>query len=155
MIKSRGLVPDSDHIVRYVPYRRQRREFGTDRLLGVLPIAFIPRDSDSGALSVGWVEFFAKSASENRLKAIDSLKAGFRLGVGATAIFVVGLVQTVRATCRDAGNAVRVVHEPSRSNISHAAIRRIDDWEFVVFDELAVSCFDEFHDAQGRVIPRS
>ena len=144
-------IPDSDHVLRFLRVRDQFRDLESDELRGVHAAAFEPRPCDKGALSVTWIEYFQGTSSTPLIKAI----AAFRKAWGRSLqkpLFAKANVGSLKAVCKHAGKPVRVLHEPTTNNRGHAAIRRLQDAESVVFDQLAHDTFAELLDEHGSKV---
>jgi hypothetical protein len=144
-------IDDEHHVLRFLPSRVQHRDFETDELKGVHAAAFEPRERDKGALSVTWVEYFQSFTKANIAKAIAAFRASWRTDLDAP-IFALGNVGKIKVACKEAGNPCRVVHEPTSNNKAHAAIRRLQAAEAVVFDQLAHDAFADVRDEHANVV---
>lgn len=142
-------IDDGHHVLRFVPVRAQFRDFKTNQLRGVHAAAFEPRPCDKGALSVTWVEYFQGLSAAKIVKAIGAFRASWG-GQLDQPVFAMGNVGKIKSICKAAGNPVRVVHEPSKKNPAHAAIRRLQDAEAVIFDQLAHEAFGDLRDEKGN-----
>src|SRR5215216_3191402 len=107
-------LPDEDHIIRYVPWQRLRRD-QDDNVIGFLPHAFELREGEE-YLSVNWLEFYEGSKDEQFRLSIWTIRDRFEKPLGKRSAFAIGNVGKVRQTCRAAGNRVRIVHEPQAGN---------------------------------------
>ena len=90
-------VPDSDHMMRYVPRGQQVRDPDDESCFkGILGTAFSMRPDDKGGLSLTWVEHYgakcAATYSTAASKFRDSLKSK---KLGAKAYFAIGNFDTV------------------------------------------------------------
>jgi hypothetical protein len=93
-------LPDSDHVMRYVPWRKLLRD-GDDNVLGFLPEAFeLPNEE---YLSVNWVEFFPDPATRIRDCIWDLRKSR---KTGAKSAFAVGNVGRIKEVCLQSGYKV-------------------------------------------------
>jgi hypothetical protein len=132
-------LPNEDHVMRYVPWGKLRRD-EDDNVLGFLGEAFkLKPDEDS--LSVNWLEYFE---GEREAKIQASVKT-FRstLKVGTKSAFGVGNVAKIKEVCRARGATVRIVYEPIDENQSHSGIRRLPRDDTMLLDSLAADAFVE------------
>jgi hypothetical protein len=140
-------LPDEDHVMRYVPWGKLRRD-EDDNVLGFLPQAFQLRP-DEEALSVNWIEYFSDPATRRR----DSVWAMRRaMGVGAKSAFAIGNVGRIKTTCLASGVKVRIVHEPKDNEPAHSAIRRVPRDDLNLLAALADEAFAEM--MRNTDIPR-
>lgn len=131
-------LPDNDHVMRYVPWGRLRRD-GDDNVLGVLPQAFQLRP-DELSLSVNWVEFFSDPVTRVR----DCVWAMRRArSAGTKSAFAIGNVAKIKDTCLKHGFKVRIVHEPKDNEPAHSAIRRLPPDDLTLLAALAEDAFSE------------
>jgi len=147
MVKVQNIA-EAHHVLRFLPTRVQFRDFDTNELRGVHLTAFEPRECDRGALSVTWIEYFRSFTPTAISKAISAFKAAWG-SLPPQAAFAIGNVGSIKSVCKAAGNPVRIVHEPSKKNPAHAAIRRLQEAEAVIFDQLAHEAFSDIRDARG------
>jgi hypothetical protein len=120
-------LPFNDHILRYVPYSKLRRD-EDDNVVGVLGTAFQLRDGET-YLSVTWVEYFDGPYEERVTQAVRAMRRS-ALKTGAQSGFAVGNVGEVTKACATRNYSIRIVHEPSKANAAHTAVRRypaVDD----------------------------
>ena len=141
MIKKGKEIPDSDHVMRHVPWKRLLRD-GNDRITGFLPQAFEPREIDDGALSVTWIEYFSAEKSDGIRGAAAAIRQS--RNVGQRGAFGIANVQKIRGACvRSSGAKIRVVYHPTKANVAHAQIRRIPRDDLMLLDSLARDAFTE------------
>jgi hypothetical protein len=131
-------LPNDDHVMRYVPWTRLRKD-EDDNVLGFLPQAFQLRPEEEG-LSVNWVEYFSNPATRRRECVWAMRKAR---SVGGKSAFAVGNVGKIKATCLASGAMVRIVHEPRDGEPSHSAIRRLPYDDLSLLAALAEDAFVE------------
>jgi hypothetical protein len=131
-------LPDDDHVMRYVPWGKLRRD-EDDNVLGFLPQAFQLRPGEEG-LSVNWLEYFSNPATRRQDSVWDMRKA---MGVGAQSAFAIGDVGKIKATCLDRGVRVRIVYEPDDKQPAHSAIRRLPRDDLILLAALADDAFVE------------
>jgi hypothetical protein len=104
-MKALSNLPDDDHVMRYVPWGRLRRD-GDDNVLGFLPQGFQRRETEE-SLSVNWIEYF----SGDRHSQITASVRMFRqtITVGSKSAFGIGNVGKTKDVCRAHGAVVRIV----------------------------------------------
>jgi hypothetical protein len=115
-------VPDEDHVVRYVPWARLRKdEHGN--VLGVLGAAFRLRDTET-YLSATWAEFHPGPRDDCITAAIKTIRNS-RIDVRPRSGFAVGNVKRVKDTrLADKGkHKIRIIHEREEDNAAHTALR--------------------------------
>ena len=129
-------LPEKDHIMRYVPWSKLRRD-GNDTVLGFLPQAFQLREGEE-ALSVNWVEYFPNPATRvhDCVRALRQARSA-----GKKSAFGVGNVETIKQTCLDRGIKVRILHEPKEGEPAHAGIRRLPRDDLTLLAALAEDAF--------------
>lgn len=129
-------MPDEDHVMRYVPWGRLRRD-EDDNVLGFNPDAFELRPGEE-SLSVDWMEFFSDPATRER----DAVWAMRKTrGVGAKSAFAIGNVGKIKETCLVRGAKIRIVYEPEANNPAHSAIRRLPRDDIILLAALAEDAF--------------
>jgi len=155
MTKKKGTtpLPDDHHVCRYVPNQRQHRDFDTGQLIGVLTTAFDLRPQDKGGLSVTWVEFFGPKTTATLKQAADAYRKCTRSKkLTPSAAFAVGNVLAIKKASAVAGKPARVLHEQTKCNAAHAAIRRLDNDQIEVLDAIAQQAFGEIADRDGSIV---
>jgi hypothetical protein len=152
LTKPKEQIPDNEHVMRCVPYPRQEREFGTDRLLGVFPEAYELRTIDKGALSLVHIEFYGLFDLNSVCSAIGSLPHHLTKGPDP-ALFAIGIVSDVKAAGSKRGNTLRVVFEPSKKIPAHTALRKLPADDFALLEDLATNVFSDLRDFNGAVMP--
>jgi hypothetical protein len=114
-------LPEVDHVVRYVPWARLRKD-EDDNVLGVLGIAFKLRETED-YLSATWLEFFGgrPGCVETAIKAIRSSAIDVKTKSG----FAIGKVEQIKSACEanERRHKIRVIHEEEDDNKAHAALR--------------------------------
>jgi hypothetical protein len=115
-------VPDNNHIVRYVPWARLRKD-ENDNVIGVLGAAFRLRP-DEEYLSATWAEFFGGEHKENLDCAVHAIRAS-DIDVRPKSGFAIGEVAAIKERCLADRNRhkIRVIHEKEDDNPAHAALR--------------------------------
>ncbi|WP_282949448.1 MULTISPECIES: hypothetical protein [unclassified Sphingopyxis] len=137
-------VPDSDHLMRYVPYGQQLRAPETDAFLGILGIAFSVRPSDQGGLSVTWIEHYG----EKDVATVTVAAAAFRDSLekkklAPKAYFAVGNAGLTRRLAAEHGKKIRLISAPDGSNTGHVEIHRFSDDDRTLLDALALDVYTE------------
>jgi hypothetical protein len=137
-------VPDSDHLMRFVPRGQQVRDPEDNSFKGIIGTAFSVRPSDKGGLSLTWVEHFGpKSMTTYGVAASkfrDSLPSG---KLGNQGYFAIGLAGATRKTASIYGKQIRIVHAPDGSNTGHVELRRFVDEDRRLLDAFALEVFVE------------
>ncbi len=117
-------LPDEDHILRYVPWGRLRRD-ADDNVVGVLAQAFELRENEP-YLSVNWVEYQEGDRDAQIHLSVWAMRDSFPNKLGVKSAFAVGNVRKIKDICQASGHRVRIVHEPELpKNPGHAAIRQL------------------------------
>jgi hypothetical protein len=116
-------LPETDHIVRYVPWARLRKD-EEDNVIGVIGAAFRLRETEE-YLSATWLEFFKGTRPENIIAAVKAVRAS-RVVVKPRSGFALGQVEKIKARCvADKGkHKIRVIHEAEDDNKAHTALRQ-------------------------------
>jgi len=116
-------LPPEDHVVRYVPWSRLRKD-ENDNVLGVLGAAFKLRDGED-YLSATWAECCGGSDHQARIEAAVRTVRASNLKVTTRSGFAVGNVGRVKEVCLadKEKHKVRVIHEPEPDNKTHTALR--------------------------------
>jgi len=139
-VKAKGsYLPDHDHVMRFVPWTKLRRD-ENDNVIGFLPQAFELRP-DEDSLSVNWLEYFGGNRDEN-VRASITLFRDTR-NVGKKSAFGVGQVGKIKQVCNANGAAVRISYDPESDNLSHSVIRRLPRDDQGLLDALASEAFSE------------
>ena len=137
-------IPDSNHLMRFVPYTQQVRDPETDEFKGIANEAFRIRAHDRGGLSLTLVEHYgSKSVQTYTIAATrfrDSLPSK---KVGPKSYFAVGQAGKTRATAKAHGKVVRLVHAPDGSNTGHVELHRFTDEDRMLLDALVIDVFRE------------
>jgi hypothetical protein len=139
----RKSVPDEDHVVRFVPYAKLRKN-DEGQVIGVLGEAFRLR-VDEDYLSSSWLEFFDGN-TDQRLIEVKVAQSKTHT-VGAKSGFSIGNVLKIKNACRDYGLKIRIEHEPTTENESHAAIRQFRSSDDELLDLLASEVWAELYEA--------
>jgi hypothetical protein len=134
-------LPDEDHVIRYVPWRRLRKD-EDDNVLGFLPQAFQLRPEEE-YLSVNWVEYYDGDREGQIRLSVWAMRDSFEK-LGAKSAFAIGNVAHIKKTCQGFGGRVRVVDEPDLpKNPGHSAIRRLPPDDLNLLDALAADAFTD------------
>ena len=133
-------LPLDDHIVRYVPYQRTRRD-EDDNVVGVLAEAFRLKAGEQG-LSVTWVEYFSGNWDEQFIAAIGAIR--HTQHAGKRSAFAWGQVGRVYQTCMEKSYRVRIIHAPEDENPGHSEIRRLPRDDELLLEMLATDAFIGF-----------
>jgi len=132
-------LPDSDHVVRYVPSGRLIKD-EAGQPIGIFPQALSHRDGEE-YLSVTWIEHFDKDYETGYSAAAKAIKAA--LTVNAKAGFSAANVDTLKTICSSRGIKIRVIHEPEPDNSGHCAWRGMQTADALLLQELASSAFTD------------
>lgn len=136
-------LPDTHHIMRYVPYQRLLRHPETDEVLGLTAGAFDLRPNDDGRISVTWIEYFGAFGDEARRDAAAAHREDLlSKKLSAKAAFAWATVDAVRRRGAEHGRALRVVHSPTDNNPGHAEVRHFTDADL----DMLASFVDVFSD---------
>jgi len=132
-------LPNEDHVMRYVPWTKLRRD-EDENVIGFLPHAFELRQEEQ-FLSVNWLEYFSGDR-DNRIR--DSVKMFRKIrSVGKKSAFGIGNVGQIKEICSANGAQVRIVYEPEANNQAHSAIRRLPRDDLSLLEALAAEAFLE------------
>jgi hypothetical protein len=132
-------LPDEDHVMRYVPWARLRRD-GDDNVLGFLGEAFQLKPKEE-SLSVNWLEYFHGEKDEKIHLSVEAFR--HTITVGKKSAFGIGNVAKIKDICRANGASVRIVYEPTDDNPSHSGIRRLPRDDLSLLEALAADAFVE------------
>lgn len=146
-------IPDNNHVARHVPYKKQKRNFETDALEGILGDAFSLRPKDKDAASVTWIEYFGVLSDISAKAAFDAYrKSQASQTLSKNAIFAIGNVGIIKSCAKEAGHSIRVLSEPSKNNPAHATIRRVPIEDFGFLEALATEVFLDLREKDGTQI---
>jgi hypothetical protein len=135
-------LPNEDHVARYVPWGRLRRD-GDDNVLGFLPQAFQRRENED-YLSVNWLEFHEGDRNTQIRYCVWAVRDSFGRPLGAKSAFAIGNVGKVKEICQKAGSRVRIVHEADDpKNRAHSGIRRLPRDDLILLESLATDVFTD------------
>lgn len=140
-IKRGNSLPGHDHIMRYVPPSRLRRD-EDGNVFGILPQAFAYRN-DEDFLSVNWLEYFKKDKASNLRDCVDAQRA--TLTVGKNCVYAVAMVEKVRLVCVKKQKPVRIVYQPTTGNMAHSAFHVQHNDDLNVMSDLALEFEREMH----------
>lgn len=135
MTKNKRKISDDDHILRYVPWSRLRRD-GNDEVIGILGQAFHLREKDKGRLSATWLEYFDPDGDELLIQAVRTIRAS-SLVVAPKSGFAVGNISKIKTVCSKYNSKVRVKHSPMLSNNAHASVSGLPEDNHELFELLA------------------
>jgi hypothetical protein len=141
VIKRGHSLPEQDHIMRYVPRSRLRRD-EDGNVLGILPQAFAHRDGEE-FLSVNWLEHFKQDKTSNLCRCIAAQRA--TLDVGKNCVYAVAVVEKVKQVCASKQKAVRIVYQPTKSNAAHSALQVRHNEDLNIMSDLALEFEKEMH----------
>jgi len=143
IIKKNSLIPNDDHIIRYVPWNKLRKN-ADDGVIGVLGEAFKPRPSDNEGLSATWIECFKDAGHKDKIfSAIRALRNS-KLKVTPKSGFAIGKVGNIKSTCLNYKNlVVDVVYKPSIYNEAHVEVRRLPQEDLELHELLAEYAWSE------------
>jgi hypothetical protein len=134
-------LPDKDHVIRYVPWGRLRKD-EDENVLGFLPQAFQLRPEEQ-YLSINWLQYYDGDRETQIRLSVWAMRGSFAKPLGAKSAFAIGNVAEVKETCHAFGNRVRVVHEPEPNNPGHSAIRQLLRDDLSLLEALAADAFTE------------
>ncbi len=138
-ISSRAYLPDQDHVIRHVPWKRlQKDEDGN--ILGFLPQAFALRPTEE-SISVSWLEYFEGNREAKIKKSVQELRAVRK--TSKKSAFGIGNVGTIKEICKKSGKVVKIVYAPSKGISSHSEIRHIPKDDLLLLQDLATHAFLE------------
>jgi len=139
MISKGSNLPDEDHVMRYVPWTKLRRD-ENEHVIGFLPQAFELREEEQ-SLSLNWLEYFSGDRNQRIRESVNMFR-GIRK-VGAKSAYGIGNVRHIKEVCDSNGARVRIVYEPDRENRAHSEIRRLPRDDLGLLDALATQAFVE------------
>jgi hypothetical protein len=139
MTRKGAILPDEDHVVRYVPWARLRKD-EYDNVIGFLPQAFELRMNED-SLSVSWLEYFNGDREKQLHAVVKELRNDRNLGKKSA--FGVGKIEEIKRTCKDNNARVRIVYEPGRNIKSHSSIRNLPRNDLKLLEALAGEVFSE------------
>jgi hypothetical protein len=141
LTKNKRKIPDDDHVIRYVPWPRLRRN-GNGEVIDVSGDAFRLREVDKGKLSVTWIECFDQSGGDQLVQAVRTMRAS-SLVVKPKSGFAKGNISKIKAACLKYNSKIRVVHAPSRDNTAHASVLGLPEDNSELFELLASEAWSE------------
>ena len=140
-IKRGNSLPGQDHIMRYVPPARLRKD-EDGIVLGILPQAFAHRNGED-SLSINWLEYFKKDKASNLCDCVDVQRA--TLNVGKNCVYAVAMVDKVKQICIKKQKPVRIVYQPTKGNLAHSALYVQHNEDLNVMSDLALEFEKEMH----------
>jgi hypothetical protein len=135
LAKNKRKILDDDHVLRYVPWSRLRRN-SNDEVIGILGEAFKLRDVDKGKLSTTWLEYFGSTGDESLVQAIRAIRAS-RLVVTPKSGFAKGNINSIKTACLKYKSKIRIVHSPSEDNDAHTSVIGLPEDNPELFELLA------------------
>jgi hypothetical protein len=146
MARRRRIIPNQDHVVRYVSYSRQARDEDDNLIGNGLLWTALQQKKDEAFVSVNWLEYYGQFdeplAKLDRLKRVrNDIATAFPPKPRTKSLLAIGSVSKVKCLCEKFGKPVRVTHEPSKTNPSHAGIRRLPAEEDELLDALVSEVF--------------
>lgn len=149
-------VPDTDHLMRYVPRGQQVRDPDDNSFKSIVGTAFSLRPEDKGALSLTWVEHYGpKSRATYSVAASNFRESQQSKKLGAQAYFAIGQAGDTRKTAAAHGKQIRLVHAPDGPNTGHVELRRFTDEDRCLLDALALDVFTEHVAVMELTLPKS
>lgn len=133
-------LPPEDHILRFVPFGRLRKD-ENDNILGVLGVAFKLRDGER-YLSATWLEYFPGVRNERIKAAVWAIRAS-DLAPGGKSGFAIGNVGAILSVCADRKHKIRIIHEPADDNKAHVAVRQMPRDDADLLEILAAETWSE------------
>ena len=134
-------LPDEDHVIRYVPWARLRRD-EDENVLGFLPQAFQLRPEED-YLSVNWLQYYDGDRETQIRLSVWAIRNSFEKPLGAKSAFAIADVDAIKKTSEAFGNRVRVTHEPQSNNAGHSGIRQLQRDDLNLLEALAADAFAE------------
>jgi hypothetical protein len=148
-------LPNSDHVMRFVPKGRQHRDPDTDEFIGLIPQAMQLRENDKGGLSVTWVEHFGAYGLAAKREAAIAYRETLRTRhIGREAVFASAQVQAIVDAGLRYSKGLVIVHDPVPGNPGHAEIRRFTDDDLTLLDLLATEIFTEIDKVADLNLPK-
>jgi len=139
MISKGSNLPDEDHVMRYVPWTRLRKD-GDENVIGFLPEAFVLREGEQ-SLSLNWLEYFSGDRNQKIRESVNVFRRVRK--VGPKSAYGIGNVRRTKEVCEANGARVRIVYEPDDDNPAHAGIRRLPRDDLSLLDAIATEAFTE------------
>jgi hypothetical protein len=135
-------IPNDDHVMRYVPWGRLRKD-GDDNVVGFLPQAFQLRQ-DEDYLSVNWLEFYDGDRETQIRLSVWVIRDSFERPLGGKSAFAIGNVGKIKDISEAVGSRVRIVHEPDdEKNPAHCGMRQLPRDDLTLLEALASDAFTE------------
>lgn len=134
-LKKQELIPDKDHVMRYVPWSRLRKD-ENDNVIGILGEAFALRCDEEG-LSVTWLEYFLGAQNDQIIQAVHKNRKC--LVAMPKSGFAIGKVSDISSECnkRNRHKKIRIVYMPTSCNKAHAEVRSLPRDDAELLDLLA------------------
>jgi hypothetical protein len=134
-------LPDQDHVIRHVPWKRLRRD-EDGNILGFLHEAFALRPGEE-SLSVNWLEHFDGNHDARTKKSIQEIRAAKDISKKSQCAFGIGNVGNIKEICKKNDALVKIVYAPTRDIPSHSEIRRLPRDDLSLLEALATDAFCE------------
>lgn len=132
-------LPEEDHIVRFVPWQRVRKD-ADDNAVGIMGEAFARREGEDG-LSVNWLEKAHTDPAKQLEETVKIFRATMR--VGGKARVAVCNVGKVKGICRRYNAKIRIVHIPKPGNDPHSEVRQLPREDLELHEMLAVEAIKD------------
>ncbi|MFZ2123952.1 MAG: hypothetical protein WA012_10435 [Rhodoferax sp.] len=116
--KKHNPLPDSDYVMRQVPYKLLERDADTDQVLGFLPGAFSHRPGEE-YLSFNWLEYFGGTHLTNASQCKAAIQT---VRKDKKALHGVAQVGRTKTLAQHSAKPVRLVYYPNDKNQSHSAL---------------------------------
>lgn len=145
MISKGSNLPNDDHVMRYVPWSKLRRD-EDDNVLGFLSEAFKLREGEE-SLSLNWLEYFSGTRDDRVRQSVEMFRRARQVGVKSA--YGVANVKRIKEVCAASGARVRVVYEPEEAkdgkppNPAHSEIRYLPPDDMSLLEALASQAFAE------------
>ena len=139
MKKKGAHLPDEDHVIRYVPWTRLRKD-ENENVIGFLWQAFELKP-DELELSVNWLEYFEGDRDRRIRESVKVLRNTRKVGVKSA--YGIGNVGQIKRTCSASGVQVRIVYAPEDNNPAHSVIRRLPRDDSSLLEALAADAFTD------------
>ena len=140
-IKRGNSLPGQDHIMRYVPPARLRRD-EDGNVLGILAQAFYHR-KDEDSLSVNWLEHFRNDKASNLRDCVEAQRA--TLDVAKNCVYAVAVVDKVKQVCVKKKNPVKIVYQPTKGNMAHSVLDVQHNEDLNLMSDLALEFEKEMY----------
>lgn len=134
-------IPDEDHVMRHVSYKRLLKDEDGQPIGGFFPQAFQLKEGEKG-LSVNWLEYFKGTHNENIETSVQKFRA--TRDIRKSSAFGISVTKQIINVCANHGaDKVRVVLDEMDDNKSHSLIIRLPENDLDLLQSLAVNSFVE------------